>query len=167
MVLRNRGVSLVEVMVVVAIVGVLASLSFVSISDVLGRARLLADADTIDDTLRRARLLARTERVCVQVVTSRSRLDVIPVEHRGAPPASCDGGRLVVERNIGRSFPTGIALGEKRFFFDRSGGVVVPGGSSRVGGGVDVPVTVSPPNALVRTFVVRALAGTGAISRLQ
>lgn len=164
---KARGVSLLEVMVVVAIVGVLASLSFVSIGDVLGRARLLSDADTIDDTLRRGRLLARTERRCVQVVASRSRLDVIPLEHPGAPPASCDGGRLLGERNIGRSFPAGIVLGDARFFFDRSGGVVVAGGSTRIGGGVDLPVTVKPPNAALRTFVVRVLAGTGAISRLQ
>ena len=58
-------------MVVVAIVGVLATVSFIGISDVLGRARLLADADTIDDTLRRGRLVARMERRCVEVVASR------------------------------------------------------------------------------------------------
>jgi hypothetical protein len=157
---------LVEVMVVVAIVGVLAALSFIGISDVLGRARLLADADTIDDTLRRGRLVARMERRCVEVVASRSRLDGVPVQHPGAPPGTCVGGRLLTDRNIGKAFSSGISLGEARFFFDRAGGVVVPGGSTRIGGGIDLPVTVRPTNALPRTFVVRILAGTGAISRL-
>lgn len=164
--MRARGVTLVEVMVATAIVGILASVAGVGISDAVQRASLSADADTMDDLLRRGRLLARTERRCVLVVASGSRLDIVPISHGLAPPADCAGGSTIPERNVGRIFPDRIRIGEARFFFDRAGGVVVPGGSTRAGGGVDLPVTVQPPGVPPRIFILRILAGSGAVSRL-
>jgi type II secretory pathway pseudopilin PulG len=161
-----RAATLVEIIVVVAIVGVLAGLSTVAVSDIVGRARLLADAQELDDLLRRGRLLARMERRCVLVVTSQRRLDVVPLEHGGAPPADCSAGRPVSDRNLGKAFPRGISIAPTTFFFDRAGGAVVPGGSSRVGDGVDIAVTVTPPGAPIKVFIVRVLAGTGAITRI-
>jgi len=162
-----RAVTLVEIIVVVAIVGVLAGLSGVAVSDVIGRARLIADAEELDDMLRRGRLLARMERRCVLVISSERRVDIVPLEHGGAPPVDCDGGRPLADRNLGRSFPRGIAIAPTTFFFDRAGGAVVPGGSSREGDGIDLAVTVTPPNAPIKIFIVRVLAGTGAISRIS
>jgi prepilin-type N-terminal cleavage/methylation domain-containing protein len=164
--MRVRGVTLLEVMVAAAIIGVLASLAGVSISDAVLRASLAAEADTLDDLLRQGRLLARTERRCVVVVAADNRLDIVPLDHGLAPPADCEGGRAIDERNIGRTLSAGIRLGQARFFFDRAGGVVVPGGSTRAGGGVDLPVTVQAPGVPPRIFVLRLLAGTGAVSRL-
>jgi prepilin-type N-terminal cleavage/methylation domain-containing protein len=161
----RRGVTLIEVMVVVAIVGILGSVSMVAISDVLRRAQLNADADTIDDRLRRGRMLARLERRCVLVSSSGSRLDITPMVHRGSPPADCEGGVDERIRNLGTTFAAGIRLPQARFFFDRSGGVVVPGGSARDDGGVDLTVTVTAPGVPLRSFIIRVLEGTGAITR--
>lgn len=161
-----RAVTLLEVMVVVAIVGILAAIGGVGVSDAVRRASLAAEADGLDDLLRRGRLVARVERRCVAVVTTAERLEIVPIDHGLAPPPDCVGGRRLEERNLGRDLPTGIRLGEARFFFDRAGGVVVPGGSVRDGGGVDLPVTVQAPGVPVRTFVLRLLAGSGAIARL-
>ncbi len=161
---ERRAVTLIEVMVVVAIVGVLAAISLVAISDVIRRAQLSADADTIDDRLRRARMIARLERRCVSVVANGSRLELVPLTHRGSPPPDCDGG-VRDDRDFGASFDRGIRFSESRFFFDRTGGVIVPGGSGREGGGVDVTVTVVAPGVPLRTFIIRVLEGTGAITR--
>jgi prepilin-type N-terminal cleavage/methylation domain-containing protein len=149
MVRAVRAVTLLEVMVVVAIVGVLAALGGVGVSDAVRRASLAAEADGLDDLLRRGRLVARVERRCVAVVATANRLEIVPLQHGLAPPPDCEGGRRLDERN-----------------FDRAGGVVVPGGSVRDGGGVDLPVTVLAPGVPVRTFVLRLLAGSGAITRL-
>lgn len=161
-----RAVTLLEVLIAVAIVGVIAGLGGVAVSDAVRRASLAAEADGLDDLLRRGRLVARAERRCVFVVAGGRRLDIIPIDHGTAPPADCEGGTPLDRRNLGKTLPDGLTLGEVRFFFDRAGGVVVPGGSTRDGGGVDLPVTVQAPGVPLRTFIVRLLAGSGAISRL-
>ncbi len=153
----RRAVTLVEILIVVAMLGVLASLSMISISDTVIRARMVADADEIDDILRRARLLARMERRCVLVVTDQNRIDIIPLGHNGAPPPDCSESEQLAGRATSRTLMQGISLSQSAVMFDRAGGALQP---------FDLVVTLTPPGAPTRVFIIRVLAGSGAISRV-
>lgn len=162
----RRGVTLLEILIVLAIIGVLASVAMVGVSDAVKRANLASDANGIEALLRRGRLVARLERRCVAVVTGGRDLTIVPIAHGSAPPADCSGGTRLEDRNLGTTLPDGIQLGPSQFFFDRAGGVIVDPSAAREGGGVDVAVTVRAPGVPPRTFILRLLAGSGAISRL-
>jgi prepilin-type N-terminal cleavage/methylation domain-containing protein len=162
---RRLGMTLVEIMVVIAIIGVLSSVGMVSFSDAVIRANLATEANTIEARLRQGRLVARMERRCVVVVTRGNRIDILPLAHGAAPPADCEGGAPIENRDLGATLPEGIQLSDTRFYFDRAGGVVVGAESAREGGGVDLAVTIRARGVPGRTFIVRLLAGTGAISR--
>ncbi len=164
----SRAFSLLETMITVAIVGVLASIAAVSMSDVVGNARLRSDSDAIDDVLRRARNLARLERRCVQAVTTASRLTTTPLDHSPhPPPPDCAGGRLQTERRVVLDLPRGLRLSDTAFIFDRSGGVLVSDSTRREGGGVDIVATVADGLHTASTFHVSVLAGSGAVVRRQ
>ena len=163
---RRRAVTLVEVLIVVALIGILGSVAMVGLSDAVIRASLSSEANGIEARLRRGRLLARLERRCVAVTARGNRLDIIPIAHGAAPPADCAGGTPLVSRNLGTTLPAGLRVSAAVFFFDRAGGVVVAPGQAREGGGVDLAVTIRAPGVPVRTFILRLLAGTGALSRL-
>lgn len=163
--MRLRAVTLVEVMVVVAIVGVLAGLAGVSMSDVVSNARRTADAEAIDDLLRSARTIARQERRCVQVVMTSRQLTVTPIDHgRDVPPLDCSGGRLLPERAQRQTFPTGVTLDGRSFVFDRSGGALAVDGAS-ADGAIDLVVTIVGTGRAPRTIQLRVLAGSGAVVR--
>lgn len=155
-----------EVMVVVAIIGIMSSLAGVALSEVVGRARQARDADLVEDLLRQTRNLARNQHRCVQVVLTPDRIDVVPLAHppHTTPPDDCAGGRAITEAVQRKRMPAGVRLQDTLFFFDRAGGVFVPEGTEVPGGGVTVPVTVTNAGG-TRTFLLRVLAGTGAISR--
>ena len=165
----SRAFTLLETMVVVAIVGVLASLAAVSMSDVVGSARLRADSERIDDLLRKARNLARLERRCVQAVATANRLTTTPLDHSpNPPPPDCAGGRLQADRRTVLEMPRGLRLSEASFLFDRAGGILLAGDTAaRAGGGVDIVVTVADGTRMPRTFRVGVLAGSGAIVRRE
>jgi prepilin-type N-terminal cleavage/methylation domain-containing protein len=61
------GFSLVEVMVVVSILGIVATVAVPNLVDIAVNARKVADLDRIETTLRDARNEARRRRVCVNV----------------------------------------------------------------------------------------------------
>lgn len=65
--MRNRGVTLIEIMVVVAIAGVMATIAVVSMDGTTIRANRQGDVILVEDALKRARNLARNARRCVQV----------------------------------------------------------------------------------------------------
>jgi prepilin-type N-terminal cleavage/methylation domain-containing protein len=163
--MRLRAVTLIEVMVVVAIVGILAGLAGVSLSDVVSNARRTADAEAIDDLLRTARNLARQERRCVQVVMTSRQITATPIDHgRDVPPLDCTGGRLLPERAQRQTLPPGVTLTGTSFVFDRSGGALAVEGASD-DGAIDLVVTVTGSGRAPRTIRVRVLAGSGAVVR--
>ncbi len=163
--MRLRAVTLVEVMVVVAIVGILAGLAGVNLSDVVSNARRSADAEAIDDVLRGGRNLARQERRCVQVVMTSRQITATPIDHgRDVPPLDCTGGRLQPERAIRQTLPAGVTLTGPNFVFDRSGGALAVDGAS-ADGAIDVVVTVTSAGRAPRIINMRVLAGSGAVVR--
>jgi type II secretory pathway pseudopilin PulG len=150
---------------VVAIVGILAGLAGVSLSDVVGNARRTADAEAIDDLLRSARNLARQERRCVQVVLTSRRVTATPIDHgRDVPPLDCSGGRLQSDRAQQQALPSGVTLTGPSFIFDRNGGALAIDGAS-ADGAIDFVVTITGAGRAARTIRVRVLAGSGAVVR--
>lgn len=163
--MRLRAVTLIEVMVVVAIVGILAGLAGVSLSDVVINARRTADAEAIDDLLRSARNLARQERRCVQVVMTSRQITATPIDHgREVPPLDCTGGRLQSERALRQALPSGVTLTGNSFVFDRSGGALAIEGAS-ADGAIDLVVTIAGTGRAPRTVHLRVLGGSGAVVR--
>jgi prepilin-type N-terminal cleavage/methylation domain-containing protein len=163
--MRLRAVTLLEVMVVVAIVGILSAIAGVSLSDVVTNARRSADVEAIDDLLRTARNLARQERRCVQVVVTPRQVTTTPIDHdRDVPPLDCTGGRLQLDRAQRISVPAGVTIAGTNFVFDRAGGALVVEGASE-DGAVDLVVTVTGAGRTARTVRIRVLAGSGAVVR--
>lgn len=162
----RRGVTLVEVMVVVAILGVMASLAGVALSEVVGRARQARDADLVEELLRQTRNVARNQHRCVEVSMETDLLRIVPLRHppHTTPPDDCAGGSAIANAVIERRMPAGVRLQQMSFFFDRAGGIFVTPGEEVIGGGVTIPITVTNAGG-TRTFLLRILAGTGAITR--
>lgn len=67
MTLRRRGLTMIELLVVVALVGIIASMSVYTLGAVNDRARVNGAAETLATVLRNARVQAITER-CMYVV---------------------------------------------------------------------------------------------------
>ncbi|MBL8922710.1 MAG: prepilin-type N-terminal cleavage/methylation domain-containing protein [Myxococcaceae bacterium] len=67
MTLRRRGLTMIELLVVVALVGIIASMSVYTLSAVNDRAKVNGAAETVATVLRNARVQAITER-CTYVV---------------------------------------------------------------------------------------------------
>ncbi len=65
-----RAVSLLELIVVVAMVGVLASLALPRLEGITTRLERQGDLIVVEDALKRARNLARTSRRCVEVAVA-------------------------------------------------------------------------------------------------
>ncbi len=88
--MRFAAFSLVEVMVVVAMVGVMTALAVPNISAVVSRERRIADLDLIRQTLSDARNEARLRRVCVNVA-SPDLVSGVGTSLRVAVDVNCNG----------------------------------------------------------------------------
>jgi len=154
---RSRGFSLVEVMAVVAIVGVVTAIATPGISQAVQRAQAVAALDRIESTLRDARNEARRRRVCVNVAAPS--LDAgVGRALRIAVDVACDGDFV----DPGDAVRAAVDVGALRFP-DAVGGEGVtfgPRGGLRAGSPALVEGTAAGSSRLYRV-----LPAIGAVRR--
>lgn len=153
-----RAVTLLEIMVVVAIVGILATLALPRLDGITARMDRQGDIIIVEDALKRARNLARNSRRCVEVA-----VDGQNVTFTAFTSCAMTGPQPTTTLTLKRAIPCAFDTGDGKLVYQPDGSITATT-AARIRT-VEKDCVAGPSLATLRVFpitgITKRVKGTG------